>query len=65
MKYFNNRTFKIIFVIAMLAVMLLAVTSCEDMFPTSSAPQETPEPEPVETTTATKVNTRDSARLAV
>ncbi len=61
---FGNKAFKIIFIIGMLAVMLLAVTSCEDMFPTSSAPAETPEPEPAPATT-TVINTRDSAKLAV
>ena len=67
MKYskFGKKTLKIIFIIGMLAVMLLAITSCEDMFPTSTAPQETPEPEPAQTSVSTVVNTRDSAKLAV
>lgn len=62
---FVKKALKTILIIGMLAVMLLAVTSCEEMFPTSTTPQETPEPEPAQTTSSTVINTRDSAKLAV
>ncbi len=67
MKYFtiNKKVLKSIFVIAMLAVMLMMVTSCEEMGFPSATPQETPEPEPAKTTSSTVVNTRDTAKLAV
>ena len=67
MKHFtiNRKVFKSIFVIAMLAAMLMAVTSCEELGFPSTTPQETPEPEPAKTTSSTVINTRDTAKLAV
>jgi hypothetical protein len=66
MKYFkiNRKMLKTIFVVAMLAVLLATITSCETMFPTSTTPAETPEPEPAKTT-STVISTRDAAKLAV
>jgi len=67
MKHFtiNKKAFKSIFVIAILAALLMAVTSCEEMGFPSATPQETPEPEPAQTTSSTVINTRDTAKLAV
>ncbi len=65
MKYFteNKKALKYILVIAVLAVMLAMVTSCEQMGFPSATPQETPEP--VKTVSSTAVNSRDAAILAV
>lgn len=67
MKHFTiiKKTGKFISVIAVLAVLLMTVTSCEDMGFPSATPQETPEPEPVKTVSSTVINTRDAAVLAV
>lgn len=67
MKHFtiNKKVLKSIFVIAMLAVLLVMASSCEDMGFPSAAPQETPEPEPAKTTSATVIKYKDAAILAV
>lgn len=56
---------KAVFVIAVLSALLVMVTSCEDMFPTTTSPQETPQPEPVKPASATVINSKDAAILAV
>jgi len=67
MKHFTikKKVLKSIFVIAMLAVLLMMVASCEGLGFPSSTPQETPEPEPVETTVSTVIKYQDAAILAV
>ncbi len=67
MKHFtiNKKVLKSIFVIAMLAVILMMVASCEGMGFPSATPQETPAPEPAKTVSATAVNSKDAAKLAV
>jgi len=59
----NKKSFKIALFISLLVV-LLATAACADMGFPSSTPQETPEPEPVETSHDV-INTRDAAILAV
>ncbi len=67
MKHFTikKKVLKLIFIIAMLAALLVAVTSCEELGFPSATPQETPEPEPVKTVSSTAVNSRDAAILSV
>lgn len=67
MKHFTvkKKVLKLIFIIAMLAALLVAVTSCEGMGFPSATPQETPEPEPVKPTSSTVINSRDAAILSV
>jgi hypothetical protein len=56
--------FKTVFIIAIVAVMLVTFTACEDMgFPSSNS-DETEESEPEETS-PTFINTRDAAIMAV
>ncbi len=57
---------KAILFVALLVVLLGAVTACEGLgFPDSSTSEETEEPEPVNTTGHAAVNTRDDAIMAV
>jgi len=67
MKYFteNKKALKYILVIAVLAVLLAMVTSCEEMGFPSSTPKETPAPEPEITVSSTTIKTSDAAKLAV
>jgi hypothetical protein len=67
MKYFtkNKKALKYILVIAVVAVLLTMVTSCEEMGFPSSTPKETPAPEPEVTVSSTTAKTSDAAKLAV
>ena len=67
MKYFinNKKVLKYILIIAVLAVLLAMVTSCEQMGFPSPAPKETPAPEPEITASSTTIKTSDAAKLAV
>ncbi len=61
----NKKPIKIVLVISLLVVLLGTVTACEGMgFPSTTSTEETPEPEPVETSHDV-INTRDAAILAV
>jgi hypothetical protein len=52
-------------VIALLTALLGTFTACADMgFPSTTSPEETPEPEPAKVS-GTTINTRDEAMLAV
>lgn len=60
----NRKFFKPVLIIALLAAMLGTFTACEELgYPSSTTPEETPEPEPV--TSPTFINTKDAALLAV
>lgn len=60
----KKKTFKIALVISLLVV-LLATAACQDMgFPSTTQSEETPEPEPADTSRSV-IGTRDAAILAV
>ena len=54
-----------IIIIALLAALLVTITSCQDFGFPSTTPEETPAPEPVKTVSSTTVSSRDAAILAV
>ena len=58
-----KRYLKPVLVIALLMALVGTVTACQDVYPSSSAPQ--PQPAPVPATGSTVITTRDAALLAV
>jgi len=64
--YLNKGLLKIALVIALIVILLGTFTACADMgFPSTTTPEETPEPEPAKVTGPTVIDTKDAAMLAV